>query len=619
MAKLCFAGAAVTLALTGCDLIWPPDTGVADLERFTTQHSFKQYLADQVEAEGSRYWWAEDDMVFDLWPSAGTGDAEPAPGDTQGGDEFSTTNIQEEGVGESDVMKNDGTYLYILGVSALRIVQAVPAEEMALLSTTELRGAPDEIYLRGDTVIALSSKYDHEAGKTLTTVAILDVTDRTSPALTATIDAEGSLNTSRLIGSKLHLVLSLRPNLPGGDGDEPILESDVDALLPDLTVSTAEGEAATRDLVDWGDLYHPVDPDGYEVTAVVTLDVDAPEEPAHSVGVMANADTVYVAPTALYLTDAEYDYSGQRRETTDIYKFDLEDEGAVFVAAGSVSGRFLNRFSLGEYEGHLRTATTIGEVHRSGDNTAKNNVYVLHPEQDRLVITGKVEGIAPGERIYSARFLGPRGFLVTFKKVDPLFTLDLSDPAAPRVVGELKVPGYSDYIHPLGENHLLTIGKDAVDMGDFAWYQGVQLSVFDVTDFAEPARADVEIIGERGTESEALTNPHAFNFFGSADTLAIPMTVAEGAGEDPSSSGYPTFRGLCLFRVTIEDGIEPLGRISTEPEEGSSEYYDYYWSYDWARGVFIGDYVYTVTSTEVLASPLAALSSPPSRLLLGSR
>ena len=138
---------------------------------------------------------------------------------------------------------------------------------------------------------------------------------------------------------------------------------------------------------------------------------------------------------------------------------------------------------------------------------------MLGEEDGELVIFGRLEGIAPGEQIYSARFIGSRGFLVTFKKVDPLFTFDLTDPADPQVVGELKVPGYSDYIHPLGENHLLTIGKYAVEDGDMVWYQGVQISVFDVTDFADPVQVDVEIVGDRGTESEALENPHAFNYF----------------------------------------------------------------------------------------------------------
>ncbi len=204
---------------------------------------------------------------------------------------------------------------------------------------------------------------------------------------------------------------------------------------------------------------------------------------------------------------------------------------------------------------------------------------------------------------------------MTFKKVDPLFTLDLSDPASPRVVGELKVPGYSDYIHPLGDNHLLTIGKDAVDMGDFAWYQGVQISVFDVTEFADPQLVDAEVVGDRGTESEALHNPHAFNFFAPVDMLAVPMTIAGEAGQEPSDFGVPIFQGLCLFRVTTEGGIEPAARIATEFVE-SLPHWGYWWGYDWVRGIFIGDHVYAVTSSAVYASPLDDLGATPQGLIL---
>ncbi|UCF33677.1 MAG: beta-propeller domain-containing protein, partial [Phycisphaerales bacterium] len=537
-------GLGLTPLTGGCWFFPPTETGIADLEGFANAMVFKEYLADQVEYEGS--WWSGQRGFFnaDMAPlSEGSNDntvlpGEGAPGGAGGEQGHSTTNVQEEGVDESDLVKNDGTYLYILSGNTLRIVRASPADEMAVLSTTELQGTPSELYLRGDTAIVLGTDYAYADdymddwyccswGNAVITV--LDVTDRSAPEMVASMEVEGSLTTSRLIGSKLHLVLSVWPALPSTQGRMPILLSDVAALVPDITITIRDEESTTQDLVNWRDVYHPVDPDGYEMTAVVTWDVDEPSETFQSIGVMANAGTVYVSPQAMYLADGDYDYWGNQRETTDIYRFDLNENGARFVGAGIVSGRLLNRFSLGEYEDHLRVATTVGHVFRTGGDTAKNNVYVLRPEGEELAVVGSVENIARGERIYSARFIGERGFLVTFKKVDPLFTLDLSVPTAPRVVGELKVPGYSDYIHPLGEHHLLTIGKDAVDMGEFAWYQGVQLSVFDVTDFAHPRRVDVKVIGERGTESEALHNPHAFNYFPPSETLAIPMSIAEGA------------------------------------------------------------------------------------------
>lgn len=638
------------LTVVGCDGFWSFGNGSErGLQKFASANAFKSYLAEQVESEGS--WWRDvvdvgaPMMAPQPGPAPLTDPAAGAPADSeaaqavpdvgQGAGNFSTTNIQEAGVDESDVVKNDGTYLYILDSDELKIVRAVPADDMAIVSTITLPGRTEELYLRNDTIVAIGSQrvYDSRQGQfplltrtnrrgsdTVTVVTIVDVNDRSAPTVVATIEAEASLNTSRLIGSKLHIVLSVWPNLPDISEIEPlpfanpIVTARVSDLIPDITVVITDGESMTRDLLKWENLYYPVEPNGYEATTVVTIDVDSPADPVNSVGVLAEADITYVSSRALYVTNTEFDYEQQDRETTDIHKFDFRKSGAAYAGSGSIPGRLLNRFSVGEYKGYLRAATTVGHVSRSGSNGASNNIYVLAEERGELVIVGGLEGIAPGERIYSARFIGDRGFLVTFKKVDPLFTFDLSKPTDPRVVGELKVPGYSDYIHPLGDNHLLTIGKDALDVGDFAWYQGVQVSIFDVTDFANPWRVDVEIVGDRGTESEALRNPHAFNYSASRDILAVPMTISEvpdGQDYGPSAYGDPVFDGLCLYRVTAEEGIEPIARIATTSQD------DGYLTWSaWTRGIFIGDYVYAVTDSAVQAAHLDDLTVTPYRLPL---
>lgn len=592
-------------------------SAVEGLQTFESPEEFKQYLGEQVEAQRPTYFepgysWEEPAPMPAPTGDSGeeAGQAAPLPEVGAAGGGYSTTNIQESGVDESDVVKNDAAYLYILGDNDLKIVRAVPADDMAVESTVDLPGTPESLFLRGDTAVVIGR--DHQGFPDLTTVAVLDVSDRAMPVVEANVDLEGRLIASRLIGPKLHLVLSFAPILPE-DQAEAIEEAEFDDLIPDLSVTFHAGSSMTiahRNLVECREFYRPDDPDGYGVVAVVTLDVDSPQAPIQSAGVMANAGTIYVSPEALYLTNEVFDDAPEQpQEGTEIYKFNLTANGAVPVGSGTIPGRLLNRFSLGEYEGYLRAATTTGHVSRSGGN-ATNNVYVLAPGNGELSIVGRVENIAPGERIYAARFIGARGFLVTFKKVDPLFTLDFSQPTSPAVVGELKVPGYSDYIHPLGKNHLLTIGKDAVDVGDFAWYQGVQLSVFDVTDFSNPQRVDAEIIGERGTESEALHEPHAFNFFAPVNMLAIPMEIAEGAGPDPSSHGQITFEGLCLFQVLADEGIEPLGQIPTTVGD------EWYYSGAWTRGIFIGEYVYAVTGTRVQAVPLANLDAEPFQLPL---
>ena len=599
-------GSLLLLAATGCWRQQDPETGIAGLERFESPEALKAYLAEQVD----RPWRSVGGPAVFLpvlmsGPDMGVASSAPLDG---GEAEYSTTNLQEEGVDESDVVKNDATYLYILGTDRLRIVRAVPADNMEISATLELPGRPAALYLQGDKLIALNQGTSYDT----TVVAIIDITDRSAPAIEATIELDGGLATSRLIDSKLHLVLQLMPALPEGGNSPAIRSAEIDDLLPDAAVSLAGQEPKKRNLVEWQDFYRPIDPDGYSVTALVTLDLEDPEAPPKSAGVIADAGTIYASRQAIYLTDWGYDFRGELRDTTDIYKFDLTAEGPVPTAAGSVPGRLLNRFSLGEHEGYLRAATTVLDPSVEAPNPVSNGVYVLAPEDGQLKIVGLVEGIAPGESIFSARFLGERGFLVTFVRVDPLFTLDLSDPTSPRVIGELKVPGYSDYIHPLGKNHLLTIGKDAIDTGDPSLFQGVQISIFDVTDFAHPKQLDVEITGGRGTESEALDDPHAFNYFDPAGMLAVPMNVVEGAGAEPWMMGNPTFRGLCLYDISTDTGIEPAGRISTGLPDSP-----YYWQdYRWTRGIFIGDHVYAVTSLTVQALALDNLGGAPHELLL---
>ncbi len=196
--------------------------------------------------------------------------------------------------------------------------------------------------------------------------------------------------------------------------------------------------------------------------------------------------------------------------------------------------------------------------------------------------------------------MGDRGYLVTFVKVDPLFTLDLSNPQAPQVVGELKVPGYSEYIHPYGDNYLITIGKD-VQVEDLSWYQGVQLSIFDISDFSNPSLLHKELIGDRGTSSEALYQHKAFTFWAGQDLLALPINLYEHLepAAEPWQVGTATFKGLYVYQVSTDNGFNFLGRISTENESGTGLY-----SSAWTRGIFVDPNVYAVTGDAVRSAEI---------------
>ncbi|MCJ7732199.1 beta-propeller domain-containing protein, partial [Candidatus Bathyarchaeota archaeon] len=319
-----------------------------------------------------------------------------------------------------------------------------------------------------------------------------------------------------------------------------------------------------------------------------------------------SASTIYVSPTNLYLTS-----QGWSSETT-ITKIGITEGAITFKANGTVPGYVLNQFSMDEYNGYFRVATT-DQNWRSG--SSGNNVYVLDED---LNIVGSLEKLAPGEEIYSARFMGQRCYLVTFKKVDPLFAIDLSDPENPTVLGKLKIPGYSDYLHPYDENTLIGIGKETVEAaeGDFAWYQGVKVSLFDVTDVANPRELAKIEIGSRGTDSPALYVHHAFLFSRTRNLLVIPILEAsidenDFSGEVPANFyGEYTYQGAYVFSISRE-GIELRGTITHIDDENMDLLKSGYWfdsEYSVERSLYIEENLYTISQGMIKINNLETLT-----------
>ena len=260
----------------------------------------------------------------------------------------------------------------------------------------------------------------------------------------------------------------------------------------------------------------------------------------------------------------------KERDKTIVHKINIDKDKIEYKSGGEVPGHVLNQFSMDEYKGNLRVATTTGEV---WSGSSLNHVYVLDKE---LKIIGKLEDLAHGEKIYSARFIGKRAYVVTFKKVDPLFVIDLSDAEAPKVLGYLKIPGYSDYLHPYDEAHIIGIGKEAADASseeansrnlDFAWYQGVKISLFDVSDVENPKEKGKLVIGDRGTDSPALTEHKALLFDKEKGILVLPIRLAEidrskYSGEIPANAyGEVVWQGIYVLNLDL-NGITERGRIS---------------------------------------------------------
>lgn len=394
------------------------------------------------------------------------------------------------------------------------------------------------------------------------------------------------------------------------------------------------GEArAVAPVVACERVHRPGERAGFGVTSVISLDLGAPDAPRQDPAVVTGAGVVYAGQGGLYVAtpnhaglfrgvgveddvavgggtemppeasdDEDSPGMGSRgmglvvadddREATQLHRFDIADATAParYVASGRVFGTPLNPFSLSEHQGHLRIATTERPL---DEGETVNHLFVLGLGADAdgdpaLVVTGQITDLAPTEQIYAARFQGERGFLVTFRQVDPLFTLDLSDPTRPAVVGELKVPGFSTYLHPLGADHLIGVGQSADEGGRVT---GMQLSLFDVSDFARPALAHAHPLGEGW--SDALYDHHAFTYWAPEALLMLPINTWSREAE-------AAHNGLELFRVDVDTGFAASGFIDHGDLAG--------WQAGIERSVVIGDAVYTISATGMKANGIDDLA-----------
>jgi hypothetical protein len=434
-------------------------------------------------------------------------------------------------------------------------------------------------------------------------VTVLDVADRARPRLVHQADVEGSFTVARRIGGDVYLVSNAPMRVPSDV--VTAAQAGVDQLDPGRILDEGSAEqlnaekrrafrkvrgqlearfgrigltsamprqrhggpggrmGALRPLYSCADLHVP--PGGGQIGAlnVVHFDTDEPQR-LDAVGLMASGWQVYASTDAIYAAMPNWGWTqlrgwggpvqGEDFNSTNVHKFDLRGAGGRprYAASGRVRGHVLNQFSMSEHRGFLRIATTDQAWGASGQVKTGNHLYVLGERGRRLAQVGAIEDLAPGERIYAARLTGDRGSMVTFRQTDPLYTLDLSDPRRPRVAGEIKINGFSSYIHPLGDRHLLTIGQDASDEGRV---QGVHVQVFDISDPSRPVRTAHRRLTDGGwSTSAAQSDHHAFTYDPKTRVLAVPMTAHGGKPSD-------TFMGLVLLRVQ-RDSFEELGRVT---------------------------------------------------------
>jgi uncharacterized secreted protein with C-terminal beta-propeller domain len=285
----------------------------------------------------------------------------------------------------------------------------------------------------------------------------------------------------------------------------------------------------------------------------------------------------------------------------------------------TLTGHILNQFSMDESNGVLRVASTKGWV---PDPSVISYLTTYGMQAGKLVQQGQVGGIGPQEDIRSVRFDGNRGYVVTFKKTDPLFVFDLTDATKPKLMGELQIPGFSTYMQRLDDTHVLAIGFTADDHESFAFFNGIQIQIFDVSDLANPKLAWKHVIGTRGSSSEALTNHLAFNYFAPKKMLALPITVCEGGG-DGSYATNLTFAGVMAFDISLDTGISEHGRLPFIDANtvAATDSCDKWWTDSKSlvkRSIFMDDYIYGLSDTQMRVAALPAMSSVLKSLPLSS-
>jgi inhibitor of cysteine peptidase len=545
---------------------------------------------------------------------------------------YSSTNVQVTGVDEADIVKNDGEYIYLLTGTKISILRAYPPSEARLLSTITFNDmSPSGIFVNEDRLAVLGANYSTTQPQTLlpqvpstysgvsyieeatTYLKIYDISNRTNPELLKTFTTSGDYLNSRMIGDFVYLIA----------GQPAYYRFEV---FPSITVDkvnlpTIETNGQAKE-VPASEVYYSNATDNYFMfTTIAAINIENTTENANSKTLMiGGTSTMYVSLSDMYVTYTGYEQTGY--EQTSIYRIHIENSTITPEAQGKVPGHVLNQFSMDQYGDYFRVATTTWNsgpiistppnsnitIKRMGEQGS--NVYVLDMN---LSIVGRLEELAPGENFHSARFMSNKCYLVTFMSTDPLFVIDLSNPAKPTELGNLTIPGYSDYLHPYDENHLIGVGKEtsAAEEEYFAWYQGVKISLFDVSNVSNPVQIANYTIGDRGTNSPVLSDHRAFLFDKSQDLLVIPVLEAKvdqsqyPPGQVPASAyGQPVWQGAYVFNITLNNGLVLKGKIS-HIENGID-----LWNNDYQvqRSLYIENVLYTVSNAEVKLNNLETLA-----------
>ena len=534
----------------------------------------------------------EDAAAADFAVAAASAEA-AAPAATSGGDDgaggpdFSGTNVQVIGVDEPDIVKTDGRRIILVQNGTLTVVDVTGTEPAVTGRVLLGERWGGELLLHGDRVLVINNHYGSirplaagvGGGRYSRDIVIIDeiLLDGT-PRRGRSLRVEGHYVSSRSIEGTARVVIVSYPNElgfvyprnPAGEhiatdaNRKVVAQSKLEDWLPDYQVVSSEGSVTEEGQILACDrVYVPSQFSGFGSLAVLTFDLDESLTLGDGAATFAAGETIYASHHNLYVAtntwlprqffeDDDWLRNTDERYRTSIHKFSLTPGGpAVYEASGSVKGHLLNQFSLHEYDGHLFVAVTNGSPWRA-NRQSESLIFALTQTEDVLAVVGSVGDMGRGERIYSVRYVGDRAYVVTFRQVDPLYVVDLADPTAPAVLGALKIPGYSAYLHPVGDGLLVGIGRDADEDGRI---QGFKASLFDVSDPAKPAEIDTWTLAN--AQSGVEWDHRAFLWWAPEQLMIVP--VSSWRNEVPS--------GAAVFEVTAAGGLDYQGLITHSTED----------------------------------------------------
>ena len=534
--------------------------------------------------------------------------------------EYSTTNIQVENVDEADITKTDGDYIYSISENQVIITNVQNPEQPKIEAKIQSRdnAYPEDLMLYNNKLVVISTKYNSRGSDgNDTVVEIYNIENKENAKLEKSYKLLESYYTSRCIGNKLYVIAS--GNLRKEDNK----------------IVTYYHENYSKKEIKLSDIKYLKDIKNKKQTLISMVDLDDISKDVNVSSYLIDISNAYVSQKSLYLLNDRYNYNNNNSEikemlkkmfglkgilglidyesnnsdysgsVTDIYKFNFKEDGTIeYNCKNNIEGKTINQYSLDEYQGNLRIATY---------NNKGSQVTVFN---DNLKVLGKTDFLAKGEKMYSTRFIGSKAYLVTYKTIDPLFVIDLSDSSSPKVLGKLKIPGYSTYLHPYDETHIIGIGMETEEkinrnssgkvVSTSSKIVGMKMALFDVSDVENPVQVSNTIIGNKNTTSSILTNPKALLFSKEKELIAIPVnnysedfevtnnsnTYESAISAYKNSSKSYIGEGYAVFKINLKDGFVKKGIITHEKQKQNVK--NYYAS-KLLRGMYIENNLYTVS------------------------